>query len=92
MRAPVSVVRGILHKIVSTIGSLQRTVEFTCGDCERWARCGLPSSDDCIFRAEQIARGDVEIKRLTKALGLAMGWARPLQRPKTKTVVDPEVW
>ncbi len=92
MRAPVSLVRGILHNIVSAIGSLQRPVEFTCGDCERWERCGMPSSDDCIFRAEQIARGDLEIKRLAKALRLAMGWATPLHQPKTRPVMDPEIW
>ncbi len=92
MRAPVSLVRGILHNIVSAIGSLQRPVEFTCGDCERWERCGMPSSDDCIFRAEQIARGDLEIKRLAKALSLAMGWPRPLQRPKTTSIEEFDFW
>jgi len=30
--------------------------EFTCGDCDRWRRCGLPPTDDCPMRGEQIAR------------------------------------
>jgi hypothetical protein len=34
----------------------------------------MPSSDDCVFKAEQIARGDWQMKRLSKALSLAMGW------------------
>jgi len=92
MRAPATVFRHILHKIASTLGSLQQPIEFTCGDCERWARCGMPSSDDCIFKAEQIARGDFQMKRLTKALSLTMGWPRPLERSKTKSIVDPEIW
>jgi hypothetical protein len=29
---------------------------FVCGDCERWERCGLPPSDDCIVKAAQMAR------------------------------------
>ncbi len=92
MRAPATVVRRILHNIASALASLHRPVEFTCGDCERWARCGMPSSDDCIFKAEQIARGDLQTKRLTKALSLAMGWDRRLQRSNTKSIVDSEIW
>ncbi len=92
MRASATVVRRFLHKIASALGSLHRPVEFTCGDCERWARCGMPSSDDCIFKAEQIARGDFQTKRLTKALSLATGWDRRLQRPNAKSIVDSEIW
>jgi hypothetical protein len=90
MPAPVTVVRHIRDKIASAFRSLQRPVEFTCGDCDRWARCGMPSSDDCVFKAEQIARGDLQLKRLTKALSLAMGWPRPLVR--SRLIVDPNSW
>jgi hypothetical protein len=92
MRAPATVVRRTLHKIASALGTLYRPIEFTCGDCERWARCGMPSSDDCIFKAERIARGDLQTKRLAKALSLAMGWDRRLQRPSTKSIMDSEIW
>ena len=34
--------------------------EFTCGECERWERCGLPPSDKCITRAAQVARRSEE--------------------------------
>jgi hypothetical protein len=29
---------------------------FTCGDCDRNSRCGLPPHDDCLYRLTQIAR------------------------------------
>lgn len=32
--------------------------QFTCGDCERNAQCGLPPHDDCLHRIEQISRDD----------------------------------
>ena len=90
MPAPAAVFRHILDKIASAFRSLHRPVEFTCGDCERWSRCGMASSDDCIFKAEQIARGDIQLKRLTKALSLATGWPRPLIR--SNSIVDPNSW
>ena len=79
-----TVIADIVYKTVSTLGSLRQPAEFTCGDCERWARCGMPSSVDCIFKAEQIARGDWQMKRLTKALSLAMGWPSSLEQSKNK--------
>jgi hypothetical protein len=44
-----------LGKFVAT---RRRLSAFTCGDCERWERCGLPPSDTCPYRVEQMARGD----------------------------------
>lgn len=29
---------------------------FTCGDCERKERCGLPPTNDCSIKLAQIAR------------------------------------
>jgi hypothetical protein len=47
----------IIPRICSKLtGSLRRRPEFRCGQCERWQQCGLPPSNDCIFRAIQIAR------------------------------------
>ena len=37
--------------------------QLSCGECERWERCGLPPSDQCITRAAQIARRDEEPDR-----------------------------
>jgi hypothetical protein len=31
--------------------------QFTCGECERRDSCGLPPSDQCVSRAEQMAEG-----------------------------------
>jgi len=30
--------------------------EFSCGDCERNASCGLPPNELCVFKAMQLAR------------------------------------
>jgi hypothetical protein len=60
-------VRGIFPKrmaLISRISRRPRKSDFTCGDCERWERCGLPPHDDCIHRAAQIARGATPVKRL----------------------------
>jgi len=32
--------------------------EFSCAHCERFEKCGLPPSDDCVEKLEQIERGD----------------------------------
>jgi hypothetical protein len=87
-----TVVREVLKRLATALRSLRGTPDFTCGDCERWVRCGMPSSDDCVFRAEQIARGDWQLKRLAKALSLAMGWPMPLDRSKIRSAVDPNIW
>jgi hypothetical protein len=49
-------VQGVLAKLASMSAALRRSSEFTCGDCERMERCGLPPSDDCIEKAAQIER------------------------------------
>jgi hypothetical protein len=58
----------VFAKFADTLAALRRRSGFTCGDCERSDRCGLPPSDRCIVRAEQIVRGDWKIKRRAKAL------------------------
>jgi hypothetical protein len=86
-----NIVRGFVKELASTLASLPQSTDFVCGDCERWARCGMPSSDNCIYKAEQVARGDWQRRRLTKALSLARGWATPSERLKTRSIMDPEI-
>jgi hypothetical protein len=43
-----------------------RQREFTCGDCNRWQRCGLPPDKNCVARAAQIERdGEYRTRRAT---------------------------
>ena len=65
---------GIFAKVASRIGTMRRASNFACGDCERSDRCGLPPSDTCIVRAEQIARGDWKARRRAKALMETARW------------------
>jgi hypothetical protein len=48
--------------------------EFTCGDCERWRRCGLPPSKDCPVRLEQIARYGDPPPRRSAIIGCEGAW------------------
>ena len=49
-------IQDVFAKFARTMMALRRRPEFTCGDCERSDRCGLPPSDRCIVKAAQIAR------------------------------------
>lgn len=51
-------IQDVFARFARTVVALRRQPEFTCGDCERSDRCGLPPSDRCIVKAAQIARGD----------------------------------
>jgi hypothetical protein len=51
-------IRDVFARITATVAAMRRQREFTCGDCERSDRCGLPPSDRCIVKAAQIASGD----------------------------------
>ena len=46
---------------------------------------GLPPSDTCIVRAEQIARGDWKVRRRTKALLENVGWPPAPRAGRTRT-------
>jgi hypothetical protein len=61
-------IRDVFARLTRTVATLRRPPEFTCGDCERSNRCGLPPSDHCIVRAAQIARGDWTKKRRAATL------------------------
>jgi hypothetical protein len=58
------IIQGIFRKRLGFTSRRPRSSDFTCGDCERWERCGLPPHDDCSHRAAQIARGATPVKRL----------------------------
>jgi len=65
--------RNLLGKLVRAPASSPRATDFVCADCDRWARCGMPSSDGCIVRAAEIARGDWRMRRRVNSLSRAMG-------------------
>jgi hypothetical protein len=48
-------IRDTLGKFADFIASRRRQNNFVCGDCERVERCGLPPSDKCVHRAEQVS-------------------------------------
>ena len=48
--------QAMLSAIAGRFAASRRASEFTCGDCERNERCGLPPHDDCPVKAAQIAR------------------------------------
>jgi len=57
---------NILRRIFTTCTNParrpRRKPDFSCGECERWQRCGLPPHEDCIVRAAQLARGRPSIR------------------------------
>jgi hypothetical protein len=66
-----SVIRHIgdlFDRISSTVATMRRLNNFTCGDCERAGRCGQPPSETCIYRAEQMSRDDWKARRRANAL------------------------
>lgn len=64
---------NILTRLSGVLSWLYRGPEFTCGDCERSERCGLPPNDACIIRAAQLERGDWKLRRQATALRRAIG-------------------
>ena len=51
-----SVVTSIRQLAAKISSLLDKKPTFVCGDCDRWQRCNLMSSDNCPFRHEQLAR------------------------------------
>jgi hypothetical protein len=43
----------------------RRADEFSCADCDRWRRCGLPPDGNCLARAEVLARSGGRVPRRT---------------------------
>lgn len=78
MRA-LDAVRGMITMLAGLIRPWRRKQAFSCGECERWQRCGLPPNDRCIVMVAQLARGARPIKRfgLPPASGDALQNGRP---------------
>ncbi len=57
MRA-IEMFRTSFSKLADFLATLRQESDFTCADCERWERCGLPPDKDCIVRLAQIARDE----------------------------------
>ena len=83
--------RDLVNKLVSTLRSLRQPAEFVCSDCERWDRCGMPSSDNCIFRPEQITRGDWQMKTTFKSVQPSNGVADAIGSVKNAINRGPRV-
>ena len=73
MRA-LDVARTALDAIRNATRGVQSDSEFTCGDCERKDRCSLPPNDNCIAKAEQMARGDWKTKKRYQRLAGQLGY------------------
>ncbi len=56
-------IQDVFARLARIVAALRRRPEFTCGDCDRSDRCGLPPGDRCIVKAAQMARGDWTRKR-----------------------------
>ena len=68
-------IRTLLEKLAQVVATQRRLSNFTCGDCERWRRCGLPPDVQCVPRAAQVASRDWKAGRRSLLLGPNMlGW------------------
>lgn len=67
-------IRKLFARFAARVEALRRQSDFVCADCERWARCGLASSEHCIVRAQEIERGDWKMRRRVQALRRTMIW------------------
>lgn len=70
---PATESHGLFARVSAVMAMLRRQNEFTCGDCERSASCGLPPSEDCVVKAAQLARGDWKLRRQARALSRTIG-------------------
>jgi hypothetical protein len=47
---------GSVRRFFATAARLLRPGQtFDCAECDRWERCGLPPSEECIARAAHLA-------------------------------------
>jgi hypothetical protein len=60
---------GFLKKLTSYLAPIWREPPFTCADCERWQRCGLPPSETCMIKLEQLSRDDRSLQQRVQVLG-----------------------
>jgi hypothetical protein len=64
---------SILARVGRFLARVARGPQFSCADCERWERCGLPPTETCLIKAAQLARGDWEPHRRYRALARTIG-------------------
>jgi hypothetical protein len=57
-------VRAMVVRLIGAVLRRRRKPAFTCGECERWQRCGLPPSEHCIIMVTQLARDGRPVRRL----------------------------
>jgi hypothetical protein len=63
MRA-LDTVKTVVASLAAGIAQGRGRPDAVCGECERWKRCGLPPSRNCIVMAAQLARdGGRPVKR-----------------------------
>ena len=70
----INTIRSIMTAFSDRIAMMRRMSEFTCGDCNRWHRCGLRPDAACVVRGEQVARGEWRARRQAKALLHSVTW------------------
>ena len=58
-------IRAVIDRIARQRAAARARSDFTCGECERWERCGQPPIEDCVIRAAQIARDGDRVSRRT---------------------------
>lgn len=56
-------IRAAFKRITGYLAAVRSRSEFSCGDCERWERCGLAPTDACVVRAAQLERMDRRLPR-----------------------------
>lgn len=61
-------VRNAFAWIAGYIATQRRLAQFTCGDCDRAARCGLPPGAKCEHRAARIAEDEWRDRRRARTL------------------------
>ena len=63
------VLEAVANWVETARGALARRLapQLPCQDCDRWRRCGLYPSAECIARAEQISRGEGRWSGKTRA-------------------------
>ena len=59
--------RTTIATLAGRVAATRRHAEFTCSDCARWQQCGLPPSDDCLIRIEQMSQEDRDLQRRVDA-------------------------
>jgi len=68
-------IRTAFTAVADRLAAMRRASRFTCGDCERNERCGLPPDDNCVVKAAQLAR-DEDYQRRAPSGYYKAAWPR----------------